>query len=299
MNDIMSLDTWIENITSKTRKTADLYGRIINFYKFLELSEINTDISLIDVLEFSKLYWKHFKVENFHHFASIFNSTLSLEEKIRRFRLLETLKIPLNNKTRDQQHFTFVRKINVVLLTNDFDTRFSLLENMQESLWYINGDDAWYVFRWRWSTIEKLKKASDIIRDNPKWWGIRTISEDYDSLKSKHEQFLEHKEAKMELLLSWANIFDETGMHKLSTDSRVTLENLSEVLGLIRSTDAPMPKNNRERDNLVRFIITYFNPESRFLVYDDENNECIDKGMYTLKELIEQGMHLYDDDIPF
>lgn len=82
---------------------------------------------------------------------------------------------------------------------------------------------------------------------------------------------------KTEILKTWSNLFNTEDIKKLCNNLHITPEKLSDFLQVMRDQNGKLPESDRERINFLSFIVAYCNPKNNYLVYDDDNNECVDK----------------------
>ena len=294
-NDVQELLEWesIANVVNKIETRSNLYDRVIEFYKFIEIKNLELTPSLLEVLKIWELYPKCFHLKLFPHFVRIFESSLSFDEILKRLDIINNIDIKTHFFNNKYNILTFERKVKMTVLSENFYDRLSALKKIEEIRWWLLADDIWFIFRWRGVHLDNLASFKDMFEEYGYIdWRLR-------QLYANHSSISENILAKKEALKSWSNILHSDVITALCNDKNISIEHLNSVLDIMRDVECEFPQEQYQNRNFLWFIRNYFDPKSRMICYDDENNECVHKGMYTLKELIEQGMHLYDDDIPF
>ena len=283
----------IANVVNKVEQRSNLYDRVIEFYKFIEISNIDIVPSLLEILKIWELYSKHFHLRLFPHFIRIFKSSLSFDEILKRLDIIDTINIKHDLFNQKYNNLTFEQRVKIVILTEDFYDRLDALNVIEEIRWWLLADDIWFIFRWRGVDMDNLSWLQDMFTQ---YWDV---DEKLRSLYVNHESVSDSIFKKRQYLRSWSNVFSLEEMNQLCNKCVLTPEKLSDFLQVMRDKNWKLPETDRERENFIRFIISYSDANNTFLVYDNHNDECVDKWMYSLEKLIELGMHLKDDEIPF
>ncbi len=283
----------IANVVNKVEQRSNLYAKIIEFYKFIEMSNIDINPSLLEVLKIWELYPKYFHLRLFPHFIRIFKSPLPFEEILKRLDIIHKIDVKTDFFNNKYNILSFEKKVKMVILTEDFYHRLAVLRTIEEIRWWLLADDIWFVFRWRGVNMDNLSWLHDMFMQ---YWDVdeslRMLYVSYQSVSNSISK-------KRECLKSWSNIFSWNLINTLCNSKNITFENLVNILDIMRAQSCDFPENEFQDHNFLRFILNYFDPTCMHLCYDDSSKTLIDKWMYSLEELISLGMHLKSDEVPF
>jgi len=266
----------LEEIVQKIRYVSYLYDRIIDFYKFLSTKNNNIEVPFVELLSLLQIHGNFFTLKTFSQFANFFDHPLDFSEKLRRLKLLESIELNKN--------LTFLKRSKIVINTDDFDERFSLLKQISDIKWNLHPDDVWFVFRGRGANISDLEKVRDIIKQEWK------IDESIRVLMWEHGQIKSNLFKMKELLKTWANVFSLEEAKIIYLNNKINLSNLVYFMEILRE-HGKMPENDTEKAHMISFIY--------HSLWDLIPNLSKERMEDIFVQKIKDWEHLETDEIPF